>query len=196
MLQRAELPPEPGLRSLRCRSFTVTARSGGKKKGGHQEIPALPPSFKTGKRPEQWQETEKSHCPPSAERWREKKTFPFPLTCPLPSPPKDIQHGGQCSCQSSLDGSSPLQQDLSCFNKLICQTFQAQKSRPSGNSVAKNGNAACGFHTLAVWTTQQVAAFRPEPKLLHRTEVGLAKPTTPPVSYLLKELQSEAAFFS
>lgn len=53
---KAELPPEPGLRSLRCRSFTVTARSGGKKKGGHQEIPTLPPSFKTSKRPEQWQE--------------------------------------------------------------------------------------------------------------------------------------------
>lgn len=42
--------------------------------------------------------------------------------CPLSSPPKDIQHGGQCSCQSSPNGSSPLQQDLSCFNKLICQS--------------------------------------------------------------------------
>lgn len=116
--------------------------------------------------------------------------------CPLPSPPKDIQHGGQCSWQSSLDGSSPLQQDLSCFNKLICQTFQRQKTRPSGNSVATDRNAACGFHTLAVWTTQQEAAFRPNPKLLLRTEVELARPTTPPVSHLPKELQSEAAFSS
>lgn len=92
--------------------------------------------------------------------------------CPLPSPPKDIQHGGQCSWQSSLDGSSPLQQDLSCFNKLICQTFQRQKTRPSGNSVATDRNAACGFHTLAVWTTQQEAAFRPNPKLLLRSGAG------------------------
>lgn len=75
-------------------------------------------------------------------------------------------------------------------------TFQAQKTRSSGNSVATDGNAACGFHTLAVWTTQQVAAFRPNPKRLQRTEVGLARPTTPPVSHLPKELQSEAAFFS
>lgn len=39
---KVELPPEPGLRSLCCSSFMVTARSGGKKKGGHWEIPALP----------------------------------------------------------------------------------------------------------------------------------------------------------
>lgn len=50
VVEKAELPPEPGLRSLCCGSFMVTARLGGKKKGGHQEIPALPPSFKTGKR--------------------------------------------------------------------------------------------------------------------------------------------------
>lgn len=42
--------------------------------------------------------------------------------CPLLSLPKDIQQGGQCSCRSSPDGSSPLQQDLSYFNKLICQS--------------------------------------------------------------------------
>lgn len=96
--------------------------------------------------------------------------------CPLPSPPKDIQHGGQCSCQNSLDGSSPLQQDSSCFNKLIGLTFQAQKTRSSGNSVATDGNAARGFHTLAVWTSQQVAAFRPDPKLLHKQKWGWQDP--------------------
>lgn len=78
----------------------------------------------------------------------------------------------------------------------VSQTFRAQKTRSSENSVATDGNAARNFHTLAVWTTQQVAAFRLDPKLLHRTGVGLARPTTPPVSHLPKELQSEAAFFS
>lgn len=78
----------------------------------------------------------------------------------------------------------------------VSQTFRAQKTRSSANSVARDGNAARGFHTLAVWTTQQVAAFRPDPKLLHRTGVGLARSTAPPVSHLPKELQTEAAFFS
>lgn len=80
-------------------------------------------------------------------------------------------------------------------NSSVGQTFRAQKTRSSANSVATDGNAAHGFYTLAVWTTQQVATLRLDPKLLHRTGVGLARPTTPPVSHLPKELQSEAAFF-
>lgn len=80
-----------------------------------------------------------------------KKTFSFPPACPLPSPPKDVQHEGQRSCQSSLDGSSPLQQDFSCLNKLICQSDirSLKKPRSSGNSVATptDGNAAHGFYS-------------------------------------------------
>lgn len=34
-LGKAELPPEPGLKSLRCGDWTVTGRPVGKKKGGH-----------------------------------------------------------------------------------------------------------------------------------------------------------------
>lgn len=47
--------------------------------------------------------------PSSFWRWMGRKT----LVCPLPSPPGTL---GQCS---SLDCSSPLQQDSSCFDKLI-----------------------------------------------------------------------------
>lgn len=128
-----------------------------------------------------------------------RKIFSFPLACSLPSPPKDIQHEGQCSCQSSLDGSSPLQQHFSCFNKLICQSdIRSLKKRSSGNSITTptDGNAVYGFHTPQPGLLGQVAAYRLDPKLLHRPGAGLARPTTPPVSHLPKELLSEAAFFS
>lgn len=78
-----------------------------------------------------------------------RKNFSFPLACLLPSPPKDIQHEGQYSCQSSLDGSSPLH-DFSCLNKLVCQTDirSLKKDRSSGNSVATptEGNTAPSLH--------------------------------------------------
>lgn len=61
-------------------------------------------------------------------------------------------------------------------NSSVSLTFQAQKTRSSGNSVATDGNAACGFHTLAVWTSQQVAAFRPDPKLLTEQKWGWQDP--------------------
>lgn len=46
-----------------------------------------------------------------------RKTFSFTSSSPLPSLPKHIQVEVQTSCQSSLDGSSPLQQDFCCLNK-------------------------------------------------------------------------------
>lgn len=46
-----------------------------------------------------------------------RKTFSFASSSPLPSLPIDIQVEVQTSCQSSLDGSSPLQQDFCCLNK-------------------------------------------------------------------------------
>lgn len=113
-----------------------------------------------------------------------RKTFSFPLACPFPSPPKDIQHEGQCSCQSSLDGGSPLQQDFSCLNKLICRSdIRSLKKKQilwQFDSNTYRWERSSRLPRSPAWTTRQVAAYRPDPELLHRPGAGLARPTTPP----------------
>lgn len=116
------MPPEPGLKSLCCSDFTMTGRLvGGEKK--KRRAPVNSSSFC------QLKNRQKARAMPgdikmplSFRKKTGRKTFSFPLAFPLPSPPKDTEHEGQCRCQSSLDGSSSLQQDFCCLNKLICQS--------------------------------------------------------------------------